>query len=125
MPTLIRVVLPVSNIERATSFYRAMLDTPGSRISAGRHVFPCGGASLVLYDPRSEGAFLDATPNAEHVYIAIPALDAAFARARTAGCREVESQIRTREGGERSFYLRDPFGNPICFVDDATVAEIR
>ncbi|HSJ64879.1 MAG TPA: VOC family protein [Gemmatimonadaceae bacterium] len=122
MATLHRVVLPVSNIERATSFYRAMLSTEGTRISPGRHAFSCGGASVVCYDPRAEGGVMDAAPNAEHVYFAVADLDAAFARARAAGCREIESQVRTRTNGERSFYARDPFGNPICFVDAKTAA---
>ena len=26
-------------------------------------------------------------------------------------------QIATRPWGERSFYVHDPFGNPLCFVD--------
>jgi hypothetical protein len=30
-------------------------------------------------------------------------------------------RIATRPWGERSFYLRDPFGNPLCFVDAATL----
>jgi uncharacterized glyoxalase superfamily protein PhnB len=30
-------------------------------------------------------------------------------------------QIANRPWGERSFYLRDPFGNPLCFVDETTV----
>ena len=31
------------------------------------------------------------------------------------------SVATTRPWGERSFYLRDPFGNPLCFVDAATL----
>jgi hypothetical protein len=30
-------------------------------------------------------------------------------------------QIATRPWGERSFYLHDPFGNPLCFVDSRTL----
>jgi hypothetical protein len=33
----------------------------------------------------------------------------------------VDDRIRKRPWGEKSFYARDPFGNPICFVDEKTV----
>jgi hypothetical protein len=36
-------------------------------------------------------------------------------------CEEIEGQIALRPWGERSFYAKDPFGNPICFVDEQTV----
>jgi uncharacterized glyoxalase superfamily protein PhnB len=42
-------------------------------------------------------------------------------RARNAGCQSLDDGIETRPWGERSFYARDPFGNPICFVDEKTV----
>lgn len=29
-------------------------------------------------------------------------------------------QIARRPWGERSFYMHDPFGNPLCFVDEKT-----
>jgi hypothetical protein len=30
-------------------------------------------------------------------------------------------RIAVRPWGERSFYLHDPFGNPLCFVDARTL----
>jgi hypothetical protein len=30
-------------------------------------------------------------------------------------------EIARRPWGERSFYMRDPFGNPLCFVDEGTL----
>ena len=42
------------------------------------------------------------------------------ARARNAGCSWLDDRIRKRPWGEKSFYLRDPFGNPLCFVDENT-----
>jgi len=30
-------------------------------------------------------------------------------------------EIARRPWGERSFYLHDPFGNPLCFVDAASI----
>jgi hypothetical protein len=34
---------------------------------------------------------------------------------------DVGEGIRRRPWGERSFYGLDPSGNPVCFVDSATV----
>ncbi len=31
------------------------------------------------------------------------------------------AEIHRRSWGERSFYVEDPFGNKICFVDQDTV----
>jgi hypothetical protein len=30
-------------------------------------------------------------------------------------------RIERRPWGERSFYVHDPFGNPLCFVDSSTI----
>ena len=118
---LFRVILPVSDIDRAESFYRFLLQSPGRRVSSGRHYFDCGGTILACYDPHADGDAKEAHSNPEHVYFAVEELEAFFARAQTAGCQELDSQIETRPWGERSFYARDPFGNPICFVDSTTL----
>ena len=120
-PRLYRVILPVFDIERATSFYRRLLDMPGRRVSPGRHYFDCQGTVLACYDPRADGDSFDARPNLGYLYFAVADLAAAFARAKAAGCAALDPHIATRPWGERSFYAQDPFGNPICFVDAATV----
>ena len=118
---LFRVILPVSDIERATDFYRKLLEQDGRRVSPGRHYFDCGGVILACFDPRADTDDFDATPNPDHVYFAVPDLDALYARAHSIGFSKLEDKIRWRPWGERSFYGKDPFGNPICFVDDKTV----
>jgi tRNA (guanine37-N1)-methyltransferase len=115
-PTLLRVAMPVSDIERAAAFYAAALGTPGARVAAGRHDFDCGGIVLACV----EGADDDARPNAEPVCFAVPDLAAAFERVREADCQWIERRPKTRDG-ERSFLARDPFGNPLCFVDERPV----
>jgi hypothetical protein len=55
-----------------------------------------------------------------HVYFSVDDLDAAHARAKEAGCRELIG-IEVRPWGERSFFARDAFDNPICFVDSQTL----
>jgi len=51
MPKLFRVILPVTDIEKARTFYGLVLGTPGERVSPGRHYFDCGGTLLACYDP--------------------------------------------------------------------------
>jgi predicted enzyme related to lactoylglutathione lyase len=121
MPRLYRVILPVNDIIRAVGFYSSLLGMPGSRVSAGRHYFDCGGTILAVLDPRTDGEGFDPRPNQEHIYIAVPDLETVFSRAQSAGCQELEPRIESRPWGERSFYCRDPFGNPVCFVDEKTV----
>ncbi len=118
---LYRVILPVFDIERAAAFYAHLLDTPGERVSPGRHYFDCGGVILACFDPQADGDGFDARSNQEHLYFAIDDLDATYERASQSGCQWVEEGIATRPWGERSFYVRDPFGNPLCFVDASTV----
>jgi catechol 2,3-dioxygenase-like lactoylglutathione lyase family enzyme len=121
MPKLFRVILPVADIERATAFYRELLGSTGQRVSGGRHYFDCGGTILACYDPRADGDDYDATPNPDHVYFAVADLDAVYTRASKLPCRSLDAKIATQPWGERSFYAVDPFGNPICFVDERTV----
>lgn len=118
-PRVFRVIVPVSDIDRAATFYAHLLDTPGERVSDNRHYFDCGGVVLACVDPRgTRGEF---RPNPDHVYLAVADLEASYARARSAGCNWLEEGIATRDWGERSFYLRDPFDNPLCVVDEQTL----
>jgi catechol 2,3-dioxygenase-like lactoylglutathione lyase family enzyme len=121
MPRLYRVILPVADIGEAERFYARLLGMPGVRVSPGRHYFDCGGTILACFDPRADGDGRDAIPNPDHVYLAVDNLDEVFRTAAAAGCGWMEKKIETRPWGERSFYARDPFGNPICFVDEKTV----
>lgn len=130
MPQLFRVILPVTDIERAAAFYAAVLGMPGQRVSPGRHYFDCEGTILACYDPRADGDGYVAMPNPEPIYVAVSALRAAYDACRAAGARFAEGappdvgplgEIATRPWGEESFYAADPFGNPICFVSRGTV----
>jgi catechol 2,3-dioxygenase-like lactoylglutathione lyase family enzyme len=121
MVRLYRVILPVSDIGAAEKFYARLLGVRGKRVSPGRHYFDCGGTILACFDPRADGDGKDATPNPDHVYFAVGKLDEVFQLAREAGCRWIEEKIDIRPWGERSFYAEDPFGNPICFVDESTL----
>jgi catechol 2,3-dioxygenase-like lactoylglutathione lyase family enzyme len=119
-PRLFRVILPVSDIEAAAAFYANLLEMPGTRVSGGRHYFHCGGTILACFDALADGGSKRVGPNPEHVYFSVDDLDAAHIRAEQAGCPEL-TEIEVQPWGERSFYARDPFENPICFVDSRTL----
>jgi catechol 2,3-dioxygenase-like lactoylglutathione lyase family enzyme len=126
---LFRVILPVFDINESAQFYGSLLGQPGQRVSAGRHYFDCGGVILALYNPGADGDQLAVQPNLEHVYFAVDDLETVFARAERLGGLSTETgdgglpmgAIAQRPWGERSFYMRDPTGNPLCFVDAATM----
>lgn len=119
-PRLFRVILPVADIEAAASFYSGVLDLVGTRVSSGRHYFECGSTILACYDPLADGDPEPVSPNPQYVYFAVEDLESVHRRARSAGCLEL-TEIDLMPWGERSFYARDPFGNPICFVDARTL----
>ncbi len=52
-----------------------------------------------------------------HAYV--DDVDAHYERARAAGA-EITDGVAEQPWGERSFYLRDPFGNKLCFVAAGT-----
>ena len=114
---------------RAAKYYTDLLGLEGMRVSPGRHYFDCGGVILALYDPQADGDNHEARPNFDHVYFAVPDLQAVHQRAKRLGGLSDETgdgnlpmgEIARRPWGERSFYLRDPFGNPLCFVDSKTL----
>ena len=92
-----------------------------SRISPGRHYFGCGGVILACFDPRADGDPWDATPNPDHVYLAVGHLEAIFDRVAGQPDGMILRPIETQPWGERSFYCTDPFGNKLCFVDEGTL----
>jgi catechol 2,3-dioxygenase-like lactoylglutathione lyase family enzyme len=130
MVHLFRVLVPVSDIESARAFYADVLGAPGVRVSPGRHYFDCEGSVLACIDPRAEGDGYDATPNPEPLYLAVGDLEATYEACRRAGARFAEGappevgplgRIARRPWGELSFYVSDPFGNPLCFVSRDSV----
>lgn len=117
-PRLFRVVVPVGEVDRAAAFYAQLLGFAGERVAPARHDFDCGGTILACVDPRADDGGL--RPNAGCVYFAVEDVAAAYDRARAAGAR-ITDRVRRRASGERSFYCRDPWDNPLCFADEATV----
>ena len=124
MPRLFRIILPVTDIEAARRFYEQVLRIPGERVSPGRHYFDCGGTILACYDPVADGDGLQEGwrhhPR-QYVYFAVSDLDATHRQAMDAGGTIVEGGIQKMPWGERMFWAKDPFGNPISFVDEKTL----
>ena len=124
MPRLFRVIVPVPDMEAADAFYARMLDMEPAKVTPTRHYFDCDGVILALVDPSAHGRAFRANPDL--VYLAVPDLEAALDRAVEAGARFLDDDdvgwgIQQRVWGERSAYFTDPFGNPLCLVDDTTL----
>lgn len=126
---LFRVIMPVGDLDQAVRFYSALLDQPGMRVSGGRHYFKCGAVMLAVYSPAGDGDSTKPRANFGHVYFSTSDLEGCFARAKGVGGLSRETgdgglpmgEIAKRPWGERSFYVDDPFGNPLCFVDESTL----
>ena len=128
-PDLYRVIMPARDLEESAAFYAELLDQPGMRISGGRHYFRCGSVVVAVYSPAGDGDSTTPHANFGHAYFAIEDLEAYHERAQTLDCLDPSTgdgglpmgEIAARPWGERSFYAFDPFGNPLCFVDAATL----
>lgn len=122
---LFRIIIPVPDIEKATQFYAFLLDQPGERVSPGRHYFSLEGTILACYDPGADG---DETGNGwrfhqnQYVYIAVADIDGLYRKLRKNNATSLQSgAVELMPWGERLFYMQDPFGTPLCFVDEGTV----
>ena len=121
-PSIFRIFIPVTDLEKAVHFYRRLLGVDGRAITrASRHYFECGQVIMAIVENSG-------TPIADHVYFSVHNLDDIYARAIDLGCLEAATvrdaaagAIVVRPWGERSFYARDPFGNGLCFVDEQTL----
>jgi catechol 2,3-dioxygenase-like lactoylglutathione lyase family enzyme len=121
-PRLFRVILPVADMAEAEAFYTRLLGVQGRRVAPQRHYFDAGEVILALVDPRGPEGAADVRPNQEYLYFAVSDLEQFHARAAELGVLDREmGTIARRPWGERSFYAHDPFGNPICFVDEKTL----
>jgi catechol-2,3-dioxygenase len=125
--SLFRVILQVSDLDRAAAFYSDLLNDEGRRIPRGsRHYFDCGPVILALVDVTAGGE--EAKPIPDYIYFAVADLQAAHDRASALNCLsdddvhgEPAGQIVKRPWGELSFYVADPWGNGLCFVDEQTL----
>ena len=125
-PKLFRVMLEVADLEAAVTFYSRLLGIEGRVLRGSRAYFDCGPVILAILDPTPGG--LEPKPNSADVYFSVRDIEQTYERARDLNCLSKEDvhgksagEIVTRPWGERSFYARDPWGNGLCFVDEATL----
>lgn len=124
---LFRIILQVGDLDRAVEFYSTLLGDPGRRIPrASRHYIDCGPVILALVDPTPGGE--EAKPLPDYIYFAVGGLEKVYSRASELGCLSTADvhgasagEIVVRPWGERSFYVNDPWGNGLCFVDEKTL----
>jgi catechol 2,3-dioxygenase-like lactoylglutathione lyase family enzyme len=121
-PRLFRINVEVGDIDRAAIFYSALLGLEARPQMGARVYLNAGAVTLqVVQVPAPH-------PAAKALYVAVGDLDALHARATALGCLSSDNVHGTPAGqpvvrpwGERSFYADDPWGNPLCFVDEGTI----
>jgi catechol 2,3-dioxygenase-like lactoylglutathione lyase family enzyme len=121
-PSLFRINIQVGDVQAAHHFYSELLGQPG-RPQMGRRVyFEAGPVTLqvVQVEPPHLAA--------KALYFVTGDLDGVHRRAKALGCLDEEAvhgepagEPAVRPWGERSFYASDPWGNPLCFVEEGTV----
>ncbi len=126
VPKIFRITIEVSNIDEAAAFYAKLLGHDGKRHPGARHYFDCGGVILSVLDPTKGG--LTPTPGPKSLYFAVNDLDAVHKRAKALEALapyevhgEPAGEALKRPWGERSFYVTDPWGNDLCFVEEGTL----
>jgi catechol 2,3-dioxygenase-like lactoylglutathione lyase family enzyme len=125
VPSLFRINVEVGNLDQAAEFYGKLFGLEGRKQAGSRFYVSCGPVTLQIVDVSSIGKPHSA---AKALYFAVKDLDGVFARAKALGCLSREdvhgvssSTISVRPWGERSFYVEDPWQNPLCFVEAGTV----
>lgn len=121
---LYRIIFPVWDIDTAATFYADVLGQDGKRVSSGRHYFDVGGTILAIYDPIADGDKINdkwSFHENQYIYISTDELENVHQKITNSKCMYVDKSIKIMPWGERLFYANDPFGNPICFVDEKTI----
>lgn len=126
-PTLFRIIIQVPNLDEAEQFYGTLLGDRGRRIPrASRHYIDCGPVILALVDVTAGDE--QPQPLPDYIYFSVNNLDEIYGRAKSLKCLATEDvhgasagEIAVRPWGERSFYVTDPWGNGLCFVDETTL----
>lgn len=123
---IFRITVEVANLDQAAQFYGKLLANPGKRHPGARHYFDVGGVILAVIDPTQGG--MKPTPCPKSIYVACDELEPVHARARELAALspfavhgQPAAEITRRPWGEVSFYVTDPWGNELCFVEEGTL----
>lgn len=126
IPKIFRVVLEVNDLPSAVAFYSKLLAIEGRVQRGSRAYFTCGSVILAVLNPAAGG--FEPKTNAGDLYFAVGNIEEIHARASELNCLSGAgvhgasgAEIITRPWGERSFYVTDPWGNGLCFVDETTL----
>ena len=124
VPQFFRLNIEVGDLESAIAFYTKLLGINGRKQAGSRVYYNCGPVTLQVVDVSSVH---EPHAAAKALYFTVNDLDAAFERAKGLKCLSRESVhdapgggIVVRPWGERSFYVEDPWKNPLCFVEEGT-----
>lgn len=122
VPSLFRISVEVGDLEGAIAFYSRLLGVRGRRQAGSRAYFECGPVTLSVLEMSAPHTV------PKPLYFTVKDLGAVFDRAQELHCLSTElvhdasgGEITVRPWGERSFYAEDPWGNPLCFVQEDTV----
>lgn len=125
VPQFFRLNIEVGDLTSAISFYTKLLGVEGRQQAGSRWYFDCGPVTLQVLDVSS---LHQPHPAAKAFYFTVNDLEAAYERAKVLQCLSREEvhdaasgDIAVRPWGERSFYVEDPWKNPLCFVEEGTV----
>jgi len=125
VPQFFRLNIEVAGLDSAIPFYTKLLGVEGRKQAGSRCYFDCGPVTLQVLDVSSSR---QPHPAAKALYFTVNDLEAVYERARILGCLSREDVhdapgggIVVRPWGERSFYVEDPWKNPLCFVEEGTV----
>ena len=125
VPQFFRLNIEVGDLAAAIGFYTKLLGVEGRKQAGSRCYFNCGPVTLQVLDVSSSGQPHSA---AKALYFTVKDLEAAHERAKALKCLSREDVhdapgggIVVRPWGERSFYVVDPWRNPLCFVEEGTV----
>lgn len=123
-PNFFRMNIEVGDLPAAQHFYETLFGAPG-RLQAGSRLYMrAGPVTLQIVDVSAAGA---PHPAAKALYFTVKDLDAVHVRAVSINGLSREKvhggsggEISVRPWGERSFYVEDPWGNQLCFVEEGT-----
>lgn len=125
VPQLFRLNVEVGDLNSAISFYTKLLGVEGRKQAGSRCYFDCGPVTLQVLDVSSTR---QPQTSPKSLYFTVDDLQAVYERANQLRCVSREEihdapggGIVVRPWGERSFYVEDPWKNPLCFVEEGTV----
>ena len=120
LSTIGQLLVPVTDVERATAFYRDQLGVPFLFSYPGMAFLDAGGVRLFLAVPESPASSGHVT-----IYFRVPDIDAAFAALRGRGVAFTDEPhvVHRGEGTELWMaFTQDPDGNSLGIMEDRPLA---